>query len=125
MTALPTAPGPPLLRTTPRALPSVSFLVKRVISVRCGNRPLQSEPNVSETYNPKRKLRTISEIEGTGDTSVTTGEHLTKGKRRRLADPRFDHVQLFAGMDIKVGRRSIQIKYRRDIRRADPLVSYR
>jgi len=80
----------------PAALPSVSFLLKQVMSIECGNRPLRSEPNVSETYNPQLKLRTISEIKRTGDTSVTTGEHLTKGKRRRLADPRFDHVQLFS-----------------------------
>ena len=72
MTALPTAPRPSTSANHPRALPSVSFLVKRVISVRCGNRPLRSEPNVSETYNPKRKLIMISEIKRTGDTSVIT-----------------------------------------------------
>ena len=40
----------------PAALPSVSFVARRVILVKCGNRPLRSEPNVSETYNPQRKL---------------------------------------------------------------------
>jgi hypothetical protein len=65
----------------PAALPSVSYLLKRVISVKYGNRQLRSEPNVSETYNTKRKLRMISEIKGRDDTSVTTGEHLTKGTR--------------------------------------------
>jgi hypothetical protein len=50
--------------TASRALPSVSFLLKRVVSVKCGNRPLRSEPKVSETYNPKRKLIMIGEIKG-------------------------------------------------------------
>jgi hypothetical protein len=67
----------------PAALPSVSFLFKRGISSSAEIVHLRGEPNVSETYNPQRKLRTISEIKGTGDTSVTTEEHLTKGKRRR------------------------------------------
>jgi hypothetical protein len=34
---------------------------------------LRSEPNVSETYNPKRTLIIISEIKEADDTSVITG----------------------------------------------------
>ena len=79
---------------------------------------------MSETYNPQRKLRMISEIKRTDDTSVTTGEHLTKGKRRRLDwIPVSITFSFLHGMDIKVARRSIQIPKRHAP--ADPLVSYR